>query len=81
MRLKVRYFALFKDLMGKEEEDLEFPNDLTIRELVNVLERKNPETFSRNNNRFFAVNREFADLNETLHDGDELAIFPKISGG
>jgi len=88
MRVKVRYFARYRSLVGKSEEELEVPDGITIRELVEILK----ERHSALKNEVFAEDDDLADVNvslngryarfdEVLRDGDTVALFPPVSGG
>jgi molybdopterin synthase sulfur carrier subunit len=77
----VKLFAVAKDLAGTNETTLSLQDDAQIRSVL--------EHFLRINSRFeewkdhfrLAVNSEYVDLNQPLHDGDEVAIIPPVSGG
>jgi len=88
MRLTVRYFARYRSLVGKGEEELEVPEGITVAELIEILKERHPAL----KNEVFAEDDEFADVNvsrngryvrfdEVLRDGDVVAIFPPVSGG
>jgi molybdopterin synthase sulfur carrier subunit len=88
MRLKVRYFARYRSLVGKSEEELEVPEGITVGELIEILKERYPVL----RNEVFAEEDDLADVNvsrngryvrfdEVLKDGDVVAIFPPVSGG
>lgn len=88
MRIKVRYFARYRSLVGKSEEELEVPDGITVRDLIEILKERYPVL----KNEVFAEDDDFADVNvsrngryvrfdEVLKDGDVIAIFPPVSGG
>ncbi len=81
MTLRILYFATMRDLAGVREETVSLPDGLRIEDLKSLLGRKHPELIKAFNSAIFAVNREFAFDDHPLMDGDEVAIFPPVSGG
>jgi len=88
MRIKVRYFARYRSLVGKGEEELEVPEGITVKELIDILKERYPIL----KNEVFAEEDDLADVNvsrngryvrfdEVLEDGDVVALFPPVSGG
>jgi len=88
MKVIVRYFARYRSLVGKSEEELEVPDGITVRELIEILKERHPVL----KNEVFAEDNDLADVNvsrngryvrfdEVLRDGDVIAIFPPVSGG
>jgi molybdopterin synthase catalytic subunit len=81
MTLRILYFATMRDLAGVREETVSLPDGLQIKDLKSLLGRKHPELIKTFNSAIFAVNREFALDDHPIKDGDEVAIFPPVSGG
>ena len=80
MKVKVKFFALGKELVGKSEMEMDFPESSTVQTLVDRL--KNDFAKLKELNSFLvAVNMEYSELNTLLNDGDEVAIIPPVSGG
>lgn len=81
MRVRVLYFASFREAAGRDEELREIADRAPVDELWRVLSREVP-LFAR-----FpamppaAVNREYADPGAILHEGDEVAFLPPVAGG
>ena len=76
----MRYFASFKDMTGKTEETLEVPDGITVkglREHVKGLYEK----IARRGQVLVAVNGVFVPLETVVREGDEVALFPPVSGG
>ncbi|MBI4042305.1 MAG: MoaD/ThiS family protein [Deltaproteobacteria bacterium] len=81
MKIKVRYFALYQDLLGKKGESVEMPEGTSLKDLVDQILGSHPQrerflAFTR-----FAVNREYAPLSQFLNEGDEIAFLPPVAGG
>lgn len=80
MRVKVRYYASFRDMTGKAEEWLEVPEGITvlgIRDHVRCLYDK----IARKDQVLVAVNGSFTSLYRVIEEGDDVAFFPPVSGG
>jgi len=81
MTLRILYFATMRDLAGEREETVSLPDGLRVKDLKSLLGEKHPELIKAFNSAIFAVNREFAFDDQLLKEGDEVAIFPPVSGG
>ena len=81
MRIRVRYFATQRELLGRREELLELPGRATVGEAWQRLIARDARLAAASPSVRFARNREYADVSEVLADGDELAIIPPVAGG
>ena len=79
MRISVRFFASFRELAGLSQVELEVPYGSTTDNLRQLLLERFP-SFQRGP-MLMAVNAEFADPEQVLQNGDEVALFPPLSGG
>jgi molybdopterin synthase sulfur carrier subunit len=83
--LKILYFAALRERMGSNEEDVAPPAGITtIADLITHLRDRNPAgaaAFAQPGLVRAAVNQEFANLQSTIRDGDEIAFFPPVTGG
>ncbi len=77
--VKIRYFSIVKEKLGKQEENLDFSGN--VRELREFLKRRYPELENVWNNVRFAVNEEYVDEDYELSDNDRVAVIPPVSGG
>lgn len=76
------YFAGLRDLMARGEETLELPSTVrNVGELARHLERVHPELGGRLAGVRLAVNESFATANESVRDGDVVALIPPVAGG
>jgi molybdopterin synthase sulfur carrier subunit len=92
MLVKVRAFAGFREILGKERE-LDAIEGSTVADLLNELASCNPgfkESAFDNSGRLqdyvmLMVNKKRIDpqqdLSQEMHEGDELAIYPPVAGG
>ncbi|WP_019866152.1 MoaD/ThiS family protein [Methylovulum miyakonense] len=77
MSIKVRYFASLKEDLGRSEDILETASLLTVRQ---IWQCANPQQ-TLPNPILVAVNKDYADLESLVNDGDEVAFFPPVTGG
>jgi molybdopterin synthase catalytic subunit len=76
MHVRVRLFAILRERAGFDELELELPDGATVGD---ALERLKP--VAGDLKVVMAVNRDYADATATLHEQDELALIPPVSGG
>jgi molybdopterin converting factor subunit 1 len=81
MRIEVRLFAILRDRAGAGELRLELSDDATVADAVEQIGKTLPPLAPLLARAAFAVNQSYVDRPTPLHDGDELAIIPPVSGG
>jgi molybdopterin converting factor subunit 1 len=81
MVVTVRYFAGHRDIVGRAEERVELGDDSTVGVLWELLVARYPRLGGYSGRLLYAVNQEFGTLETDLHDGDEVALIPPVSGG
>jgi molybdopterin synthase catalytic subunit len=81
VRIRVRLFALQRELAGTREVTLELPDGATVEAGWQGLVALFPVLAPGRPSMRFARNAEYADTSEVLADGDELAFIPPVSGG
>ena len=80
MKIKLLFFGITTDIVGKNSFSFEVPQNCTIKELKDALilefeGLKNVYQFA------IAVNEEYADDALILNENDIVAIIPPVSGG
>ncbi len=79
IRLSVLYFAQVREATGVSSEMIAMTINSTLAELVNKVVDIHPRIFDF---RFqVAVNRKKVGSKSRLKNGDEVAIFPPVTGG
>jgi molybdopterin synthase catalytic subunit len=77
----VLFFGAARDAVGQAEVDFVLEGTPTAaRAFAAVLDRF-PDLRRFGRSLLFAVNQEYAPGDREVHDGDELAVFPPVSGG
>ena len=81
MNVKIRLFAGLHDLLGSREIAIELAEGATVATLRDELQRLYPIVTPYLPTLICAVDEEYVDPEHTLHDGDDVAIIPPVSGG
>ena len=81
MRVTVRLFARLRDLAGTGELSREVPDAATVLTVWTSLTSEMPALAQYEGSMSVAVNAEYARMAAALHDGDEVAFLPPVSGG
>lgn len=81
MRVRVLYFAVLRERLGRESQELALPPGSTARDLLRLLLREHPELTSLAKILKLAVNEEFVPESRELADGDVVALLPPVAGG
>ena len=81
--MKIKYFAWIRELTKNDEEHLNFDKINNLHKLKIFLSAKYPSLQKHFDGEIlrFAVNQEYVVENIDLHEGDEIAVFPPVSGG
>lgn len=85
MKVKVLYFAKLREVFGVESEEIELPGEQALAAAVidSLRKRGDPwaQELSLDAGYRMAVNQTLAGLVTPVRDGDEVAIFPPVTGG
>ena len=81
MQVKCLFFATLKDITGSRQLNIDLTAGTTVGDLLATLERSYPKIRDYRSILLTAVNEEYVDLGKALSEGDEVAIFPPVSGG
>lgn len=83
MKVRVRYFAILKEKLGLDEEELTIEAEsVTVAEVFDrCVTRRNESLGARRSHLRAALNHEFVSFEANVADGDELAFIPPVSGG
>lgn len=80
MRICVLFFALYRDLTGRDEEEYVLKSGSKVGDLINLVVEKH-ESMKGAKGMLIAINNAFVKFDTSLKDGDEVALLPPVSGG
>ncbi len=81
MKATVRLFAILREKAGTSEMMVDLPEYSTVADLLAALESRFPDLSASVPHTMIAVNTEYVENTHPLHDGDEVALIPPVSGG
>lgn len=81
MRVRVLFFGVLKDIVGRPEETIEIGPGSTIGDVFQKYAERFATLRDRRSSIVFARNREFSPVDTVLSDDDEVAFLPPVSGG
>jgi molybdopterin converting factor subunit 1 len=79
--VKVKLFATLRQQAGWSEKSVEAPAGSTLGDLMKLLMEAYPNLKLTGRAVYAAVNQNYAKPDHPLVAGDEVAIFPPVSGG
>ena len=83
--IRVRYFASLRERMNRGEDQLEvFVDQQTVVDVLAQLTLPDGQTLrelSMAETMMLSVNHEMVDRDHVVKDGDEIGIFPPVTGG
>jgi len=79
MKVTVKFFARYREIVGTEEIEIEVENGATVTSLLAKLVTQYPDFPT--DPYMVAVNAEYVEPDAILQQGDEAAFFPPFSGG
>ena len=80
MKITIRLFASLREVFGTSRLVQDFPEGTSATNIVTYLDEQAPGRLHVGS-LHIAVNKQYVDDDVELKDGDEVAIFPPVSGG
>jgi len=77
----VRFFARYREATGRQGLELELPDGGTVEAAWAAVVGRHPELARYRPFTLFAIGNDYVDPDQTLRPGDELCLFPPVSGG
>jgi molybdopterin synthase catalytic subunit/molybdopterin converting factor small subunit len=81
MRIRVLFFGVLKDHVGRAAEDADFPEGTDLAAVFARYAARFPALAAMAGSIVMARNQEFAPLTARVAEGDEIAFLPPVSGG
>ena len=83
--ITVKYFAGLRERMSRGEDQLQISNDLlTVADVLaqlTLLDGQTLQQLSLAETMMLSVNHEMVDMDHVVKDGDEIGVFPPVTGG
>ncbi len=81
MRVKVLLFGQLKDIVGRSEESLELAPGTKVGAVMEHYSGQYLQFQGLAKSIACSINQEYAPGSAVLHEGDEVALLPPVSGG
>ena len=81
IRVKLLLFAVLRDIVGADEQNLTLTKGATADEVWQSLRERHSSLSGYQHAPMTAVNMQYVQPSAVLNDGDELAFIPPVSGG
>src|SRR5271166_4058032 len=81
MRVRVLFFGMLRELVGRPSEDVDFPEGSDLRAIFESYAARFPRLRELASSIVVAHNQQFASLSTSVSEGDEIAFLPPVSGG
>jgi molybdopterin converting factor subunit 1 len=82
MKITLLFFATLRSLTGLKTLELELPPESRVADLKLIVGERFPQVApALVKTVLVSVNREYADDEQIILDGAEVALFPPVSGG
>ncbi len=81
MQIRVLFFGMLKDLLGRSSETLELPEGARLEAVLSHYAGQAPRLEALLPSLALSVNREYSGPDQPLRAGDEVGLLPPVSGG
>jgi molybdopterin converting factor subunit 1 len=81
MRVTIRLFARLRDIVGASELTREIADGATVASVWRDLAAEYPALGPYGGSISSAINADYARMDRVLHEGDDVAFLPPVSGG
>ncbi len=81
MAITVLFFSILRTRTGLARERFEVTGPITVGKVRQLVIERHPELAQLLPSAVAAINRDFASDDSPISDGDEVALFPPVSGG
>lgn len=81
MKVRMHYFAVLRDIVGRSEEELVVAKGTRAAAVWETLRGEHPRLARYEQPPMVAINERYARPDTLLREGDELAFIPPVAGG
>ena len=81
MRVRVLFFGMLRDLVGKSSDVIDVREGASIRDVLDEYQARIPRLKDSLPSLALAINQHYASPDSKVHHGDEIALLPPVSGG
>ena len=81
MKVQVRLFARYREAAGRDRVEIELPEGGTVETAWDAVTSRFPALSVYRPFTLFAVDQDYVPADRALRHGDELCLFPPVSGG
>jgi molybdopterin synthase catalytic subunit/molybdopterin converting factor small subunit len=81
MQIRVLFFGVLKDLVGRSSETLDLPEGAPLQTVLSHYARQAPRFEAMLPSLAISVNQEYSKPDQPLRGGDEVGLLPPVSGG
>lgn len=81
VRVKVLFFGMLRDITGRSEESIEVADGARLDSVFDHYATQFPRLRGLQSSIVLACNHQFCDRSVAVHDNDEVAFLPPVSGG
>ncbi len=81
LKIKVKLFASFREIVGAKEEDISIPEGTTVQQLLENYIIRFPQMAKFREHIILSVNKDYGAPTRVLKEGDEVSFLPPVSGG
>jgi MoaE-MoaD fusion protein len=81
VRVQVLFFGMLRDIVGRAEEQIELEDGARLETVFERYASQFPRLKDLASSIVLASNHQFCDRSVAVHEGDEIAFLPPVSGG
>ena len=81
MKVQVRLFARYREATGRDRLEVDLPEGGTVEAAWDAVTSRFPALSAYRPFTLFAVDQDYVQADRALRPGDELCLFPPVSGG
>jgi molybdopterin synthase sulfur carrier subunit len=80
LKIKIRYFASLREILGFEEEEFEVEEGITAGAFMNLIKKQHNKLLEKEQ-LLIAINGGFVQPEKKIKPDDVIALYPPVSGG